>query len=172
MNTQWRRRRRELIEAPPRRQATDDSFATAILMLLTGALLTVTTGLWVMLQLEQLGPSVGGIIVFKRDAAAIERWAVTATLADPSQVGWPQADGGRRCSLSPAVMAARGGSLVIEARRLSRPPAYRVHWSGGRTDSGSADCGTSADLILTRTELMRLANVAGGFNSGIRLIGP
>ena len=69
-------------------------------------------------------------------------------------------------------MAVRGGSLVVEARRLSRPPVYRVHWAGGTTDGGTDDCGTSADLVLERTELMRLANVAGGFNSGLRLIGP
>ena len=69
-------------------------------------------------------------------------------------------------------MAVRGGSLVVEARRLSRPPVYSVHWAGGNTDGGTDDCGTSADLVLERTELMRLANVAGGFNSGLRLIGP
>ena len=28
------------------------------------------------------------------------------------------------------------------------------------------------DLVLERTELMRLANVAGGFEQGFRLIGP
>ena len=45
---------------------------------------------------------------------------------------------------------------------------YRVHWAGGRTELGAHDCGPAADLVLERAELMRLANVAGGF----RLIGP
>ena len=69
-------------------------------------------------------------------------------------------------------MAVHGGSLVIEARRLTRPPVYRVHWAGGPTDMGSTDCGTITDIMLERTDLMRLANVAGGFSSGLRLIGP
>jgi hypothetical protein len=69
-------------------------------------------------------------------------------------------------------MAVHGGSLVVEARRLSRPPVFRVHWTGGHTDGGPGDCGTTVDLVLERTELMRLANVAGGFSSGLRLIGP
>ena len=125
-----------------------------------------------MVELEQFGPSVGGIIVFKPDNAATERWSVTASIIEPAEVGLPGKTSGRHCSLSPNVMAVRGGSLVVEARRLSRPPVYRVHWAGGHTDAALGDCGTTADLVLERTELMRLANVAGGFNSGLRLIGP
>jgi hypothetical protein len=171
MNTQRHRRRRDIV-GRPRRQDADGSFTTAILMLVVGALLTVTAGLWLMQVLEQFGPSVGGIIRFRPDTAAAEQWSVIATVVEPARLGWSREIGGRRCTLSPGVMALRGGSFVIEARRLSRPPVYRVHWAGGRTDAGSDDCGTSSDLVLERTELMRLANVAGGFSSGLRLIGP
>jgi len=171
MNTQWHRRRRALLEHPAQ-QGADASLLTPILMLVAGALLTVTSGLWVMLQLEQFGPSVGGIIVFKPAVTATDRWSVRVSTIEPAHVVLPAATGTRTCSLSPSMMGARGGSLVIEARRLSRPPLYRVHWSGGPTDEPAMDCGTNADLLLTRTELMRLANVAGGFNGGIRLIGP
>ena len=125
-----------------------------------------------MVELEQFGPAIGGIIVFRPDIAATERWSVSATIAEPARLGLPGEAIGRHCVLSPNVMAVRGGSLVVEARRLSRPPVYRVHWAGGHTDNAPADCGTTADLVLERTELMRLANVAGGFNSGLRLIGP
>jgi hypothetical protein len=170
MNTPWRRRRREAL-GRPRRQDTDAPFASAMLALVAGALLTVTAGLWAMQELEQFGPAVGGIIVFKPDAAATERWSVAAALVEQVGNGVPSATA-RHCILSPGVMADRGGSLVIEARRLSRPPVFSVHWAGGHTGTGAADCGTIADLVLERTELMRLANVAGGFSSGLRLIGP
>ena len=161
MNTQRHRRRRDIV-GRPRRERVDDSFMTAILTLVVGALLTVTAGLWLMRELEQFGPSVGGIIRFRPDTAATERWSVTATVVEPARHLLSGEIGGRHCTLSPGVMALRGGSFVIEARRLSRPPVYRVHWAGSRTDAGANDCGTSSDLVLERTELMRLANVAGG----------
>jgi hypothetical protein len=166
----WRRRRDTA--GRPLRQNADPALGTVILTLAAGALLTVTTGLAAMVELEQFGPAIGGIIVFRPDIAATERWSVSATIAEPARLGLPGEAIGRHCVLSPNVMAVRGGSLVVEARRLSRPPVYRVHWAGGHTDSSLGDCGTAADLVLERTELMRLANVAGGFNSGLRLIGP
>jgi hypothetical protein len=155
-----------------RRKSADASLATAVLTLVAAALLTITTGFWVMLQQEQFGPSVGDIIVFKPDPNPTERWSVHAAAADPTIPGFLATLTPRHCVLSPSVMAINGGSLVIEARRMSRPPVFRVYWSGGHTDAASSDCGTTADLELERTELMRLANVAGGFTSGLRLIGP
>ena len=143
-----------------------------VLALVTGALLTVTTGLAAMVGLEQFGPSIGAIVVFKPDMTGTERWSVNAAVVAPARAGLPEQLQGRRCSLSPGVMAGHGGSLVVEARLMSRPPLYRVHWAGGHTDVAGADCGTAADLVLERTELMRLANMAGGFTSGLRLIGP
>jgi hypothetical protein len=171
MNAHWRRRRRD-VTGRPRRQSADASLGTVILTLTAGALLTLTTSLAAMVELEQFGPSVGGIIVFKPDTAATERWSVNAALVESVRVGLPGDVNARHCVLSPGVMAVHGGSLVVEARRLSRPPVYRVHWAGGHTDGTAGDCGTAADLMLERTELMRLANVAGGFNTGLRLIGP
>jgi hypothetical protein len=171
MNTQWRRRRRGIV-GRPRRDATDLSFGAAVLTLAAGALLVLTTGLWVMLELEQLGPSVGGIIVFRPDPVATERWTLNATIAVPAAARVTGRDAAEHCVLNPLVMAGHGGSLIIEARLLSRPPEYRVHWSGGHTDTGSHDCGITADLVLARTDLMRLANVAGGLRDGMTLIGP
>ncbi len=137
-----------------------------------GALLTVTIGLWCMRQLEEFGPTIGGMIVYRPDPIASERWVVHAVRLERGFIGWPQNDDVRHCILSPGVMAKAGGSLVIEARRMSRPPAFQLHWAGGRTDIGSGDCGSAADLLLERTDVMRLANAAGGFSGGLRLIGP
>jgi hypothetical protein len=143
-----------------------------ILGLVAGALLVVTTGLAAMAELERFGPGVGGIVAFRPDPAATEHWSVQAAVVSPSRPGLPSDPPLRSCTLNPGLMAVHGGSLVIEARRLGRPPTYRVHWAGGHTGLGPADCGTDVDLVLERTELMRLANVAGGFTAGIRLIGP
>ena len=59
-------------------------------------------------------------------------------------------------------MTATGGSFVIEAKEMTRPPSYRVHWSGSRTDLGDGDCGRAADLGLSLVSLRALATVAGG----------
>ena len=171
MNTHRWRRRRDVI-GRPRRQSADNSFLAAILMLIAGALLTVTTGIWAMQELEQFGPSVGSVIVFKPDKAASEQWSVDGAIVDSVRAGLTDAFHDRHCVLSPSVMAREGGSFVIEARRLSTPPLYRVHWAGGHTSSTPGDCGMQADLVLERSGLMRLANMAGGFRDGLRLIGP
>src|SRR5215470_2231036 len=113
MNTQWRRWRRGLAERP-RRHSAEASLTAAVLTLVAGALVTLVTGLWVIQALEQFGPSVGGMIVFKPDTAATERWSVTANVVEVTSRGVPTASD-RRCVLSPRVMAERGGSLVIEA---------------------------------------------------------
>jgi hypothetical protein len=156
------RRRRAQI-GRPRRQRVDDTLWTLVLTLIAGALLTLTTAMSAFSELEQLGPSIGNIIVFRPLPNVTEWWHIEAKLADHP---------GRTCILSPAVMAMTGGSLIIEARKLSSPPVYRVHWAGKHTGLGTADCGVSADLILSRSELMRLADVSGGFNSNLRMVGP
>ena len=143
-----------------------------MLLLLAAALLAVTSGLAAVAQLQQFGPSIGVIVVFKPDSARMERWSVNVAIAEPTPRVWSGEVGTRRCSLSPSIMTAQGGSLAVEAQQLSRPPVYRAHWAGGHTDIGASDCGTTVDLVLKRVELMRLANVAGGFSGGLRLIGP
>ena len=80
MNAHWRKRRRD-VAVRPQRQSDETSLGTAVLTLVAGALMTVTTGLAVMFELEQFGPAVGGIIVFKPDTAATERWSVKAAVA-------------------------------------------------------------------------------------------
>jgi len=78
----------------------------------------------------------------------------------------------RACILRPSAMAEGGGSLIVEARRMSSPPVYHVHWVGLRTSEGSDDCGKEADLVLSRTDLQKLANTAGGYGASPKSIGP
>jgi len=156
-----RRRRAQL--GRPRRQRVDDELWTLLLTLIAGALLTLATGLCVFSELEQFGPSIGNIITFRAMPDATEWWHLEAKLTDHP---------GQTCVLSPAVMGTTGGSLIIEARLLSSPPIYYVHWAGTHTGRGRTDCGASADIILSRSDLMRLADVAGGFNTNLRMVGP
>ena len=97
-----------------------------------------------------LAPGVGDILVFKKGGRMPTDWDFTATNADAIA-----------CSLRPDVMTKYGGSLVVE-RRLDDASAYHVHWAGGPTAEGVTNCGSSADLLVGRTELQLLANAVGG----------
>jgi hypothetical protein len=70
---------------------------------------------------------------------------------------------GRTCLLSSDVMAKGGGSLLIVARGTGMAPDYVVHWAGQRTSLGPNDCGASADLTISKQDLLSLAGIAGGF---------
>lgn len=150
----------------------EGTLRTLVLTMVAGALMTACLGMCAFSELERFGPAIGGIIVFKPASSGTERWQISAAVTDGAAVDRMDAATGRNCVLQPAVMASGGGSLVIEAKRLSVPPLYRVHWSGGRTSDGAGDCGKHADLLLSRTDVMRLSNVAGGFGVGARIIGP
>jgi hypothetical protein len=167
MNIHRRRREHEHLGRPRRHRVDDDTW-TMVLMLISGVLLALTTGLCAFSALEQLGPTVGNIIVFRSSASGTDWWQIKATTAGV----WPKDAAARSCSLSPSIMGADGGSLIVEERQLSSPPVYRVHWAGKHTSNGVTDCGAAADLELSRSELMRLADVAGGFNNNLRMVGP
>lgn len=142
------------------------------LTLVATILITACVGGTFVQHLEQFGPQVGAIVVFKPGTQRMDLWHISASTggnvsADPTSVAVPRA-----CTLSPSAMARDGGSLVVEARRMTSPPIYRVHWAGLRTSDGSGDCGKEADLILSRTGLQKLANTAGGYGAGAKLIGP
>jgi hypothetical protein len=79
--------------------------------------------------------------------------------------------GSAGCILNPNVMAADGGSLVVESRQETSPPLYGLHWAGGHTANGAADCGQAADVTVTRVDLQKLANSAGGFGIGNKGVG-
>jgi hypothetical protein len=126
----------------------------ALAIMVTGCLST-----FLVLQLDELRPKVGDIVAFKPGSQDPDVWQtiIPATLA--SATGSPVGE----CSLDPDVMAESGGSLVVEGLRDGPSLRYLVHWAGSKTTRTTTNCGGSADLLLSRTNLQRLANAAGGF---------
>ena len=152
-------------------RTSDATWAPALTLVAT-VLLTACLGAMSIMELEQFGPQVGAVVVFKPGAERMDLWHISASAGDDISPG-PMGDAiTRACTLAPSAMAEGGGSLVVEARRMSSPPIYRVHWAGLRTSDGSGDCGKAADLVLSRTDLQKLANTVGGFGVGPRLLGP
>jgi hypothetical protein len=125
---------------------------TALMASLVAALLAGGVGMVATATTLDLGPKVGDILVFRPGARLPNDWDFTVARRDAPQDA---------CSLRPEVMAARGGSLVVE-ERMARPHSFLVHWAGGPTSLGAADCGTSADLVVPGTDLQLLSNAVGG----------
>ena len=100
----------------------------------------------------EIGPRVGDILVFRRGAYMPPDWEFTVvTTAVPAVT----------CSLRPNIMVAEGGSLVVEQRHQN-PRTFQVHWAGMHTSTGASDCGASAELIVSKSDLQLLSNVVGG----------
>ena len=99
-----------------------------------------------------LGPRVGDILVFHRGARMPADWEFTAATAAAAPT---------TCTLRPDVMAAEGGSLVVE-QSFDSPRSFQVHWAGARTSQGNSDCGSSAELMLPEGDLQLLSNAVGG----------
>jgi hypothetical protein len=138
--------------------AGEDLGPFGILTYVLASGLCLTTCLLSFSEMSQVGPAVGEIVTFDpRDGP--KHWDQPGIQADLLSAAEPR----RSCVLMPSVMASAGGSFVIEAKQMSHPPVFLVHWSGLRTDRGARDCGQSADLTLPLTQLRALANVAGGF---------
>lgn len=138
-------------------QREDSALWTVVAFGLT-ALLTIGVAAVKIAQSIEIGPNVGDIISF--------RPGTQIGYAQQTDIAAPVA--GRRganCILSPAVMGLDGGSLVVEEKQAAHPPAYRVHWAGSHTSHGTLDCGASADLTLSLSELLSLAEGVGGFGA-------
>jgi hypothetical protein len=120
--------------------------------------LGVVVGLCLRLA-ERLEPMVGDIADFSLPHASQDVLAVDVTAK--------QAD--RTCVLESDVMVRDGGSLVIVAREPSSDGSYLIHWAGSHTSSGASDCGSSADLLVSKRDLLGLAGTVGGF--GVHLGG-
>jgi hypothetical protein len=129
----------------------------AVAIMVTGCLSTLMA-----LELDAFRPKVGDVVVFRPGSQDTDTWQVDVPA---TEVVSPTVSTGR-CTLNPNVMATEGGSLVVEARRETSPPLYRLHWAGGHTAGGAADCGDAADVTVTRVDLQKLANSAGGFGIG------
>ncbi len=126
-------------------------------IMVTGCLST-----FLVLQLDEFRPKVGDIVAFKAGSQDTDMWQMSILATEVSSSGAPIAE----CSLDPNVMATNGGSLIVEGRQDEPALQYRVHWAGSETARSSGNCGGSANLLVTRTDLQRLANAAGGFGVG------
>jgi hypothetical protein len=134
----------------------EDSAVWTVVAFGLAALLTIGVAAVKIARSVEIGPHVGDIISFRPGAQI--------GYAEQTEIAAPVAgEHGFTCILSPVVMGLDGGSLVVEEKEASRPLMYRVHWAGSHTSRGRLDCGGSADLTLSLSELLSLAEGAGGF---------
>ena len=129
----------------------------AMAIMVTGCLST-----FMVLQLDEFRPKIGDIVTFKPGSEDTDMWQMTIPGTLVSATGSPLA----ACSLDPNVMADKGGSLIVEGRQDEPTLQYLIHWAGSETARTPGNCGTSANLLVSRTDLQRLANSAGGFGVG------
>jgi hypothetical protein len=129
--------------------------ATAIMV--AGCLST-----FLVLELDEFRPKIGDIVVFRPASQDSDMWQVSVPATSVHAFSEPVTE----CSLEPNVMATNGGSLVVEGLQDEPSLRYRIHWAGSETAHADRDCGASANLLISRTDLQRLANAAGGFGIG------
>jgi hypothetical protein len=129
----------------------------AMAIMVTGCLST-----FLLLQLDEFRPKVGDIVAFRPGSQDADMWQMTIPATLVSTMGSPVG----ACSLDPNVMSEKGGSLVVEGREDVPSVQYRLHWAGSKTATTGGDCGGTANLLVNRTDLQRLANAAGGFGVG------
>jgi hypothetical protein len=131
-----------------------------VLTFVAMTLVCMATVIGVCLRLaERLEPVVGDIADFSVRHASQDVLPVNVTAKEAD----------RTCVLASDVMVRGGGSFVIVARQPASDGSYLIHWAGLHTSSGATDCGSSADLVVSKRELLELAGVAGGF--GVHLGG-
>ncbi len=121
-------------------------------------MLVVCVATVLLMNLEALRPKVGDLIVFRPTTQAQDMWQIQVQAYRPTALGRVA------CVLDPAVIVEHGGSLIVEARDDAHPDQqYRLHWAGMHSANGQGDCSGSAELTVSRTDLQKLANAAGGF---------
>jgi hypothetical protein len=129
----------------------------AMAIMVTGCLST-----FLVLQLDEFRPKVGDIVVFRPGSQDTDMWQMNIPATPVPATGRPAGE----CSLDPNAMAAGGGSLVVESRRTDPSLQYVVHWVGMQPSAKAGSCGSDVDVMVSRTDLQRLANAAGGFGIG------
>jgi hypothetical protein len=149
----------------PSRQDTSHGTGLAAWLPVIAAMAIMITGClstFLVLQLDEFRPKVGDIVAFKSGSQDADMWQMTIPATLVSAAGSSL----EACTLDPNAMAEHGGSLVVEGLQDQPPLQYRVHWAGSPTAKADGGCGASADLLVSRTDLQRLANAAGGFGVG------
>lgn len=130
---------------------------TALLGMAAVLLAGVVGTIGLIQQASELGPKVGDIVTFDpMDQMSRNMPALIAAIPADNTPGVA-------CALDVRVMHANGGSVVVEAREPGSSFGYRVHWSGVHSSNDAADCGATADLLVSLDDLEILAMAAGGF---------
>ncbi len=130
---------------------------TVLLSILAIALAGMAGTIGLIRSVSEFGPSVGDIVSF--DPLDSMSRDIHARLAAMPADGKP----GVACVLDVGAMHAGGGSVVIESRQLGTDLGYRVHWAGAQSSGDAADCGASADLLVSMEDIEVLAMAAGGY---------
>ena len=134
-------------------EARGGQLRTALIAGVIATLLASAAAVVAAARTIDLGPKVGDILVFRAGARLPADWEfAVVTASDQLPVG---------CKLQPVVMASAGGSLVVE-QRTNNSRTYLVHWAGQQTSEPASDCGATADLLVSRTDLQLLSNAVGG----------
>ena len=151
------------MKRPDQREQSGSSLAAWLPLLAAVAIMaTGCVSTFLVLELDEFRPKVGDIVVFRPGSQDTDTWQMEIPATVVPTVGTPTAT----CTLDPNVMAAHGGSLVVEGRQNEPVMQYQVHWGGVQTAKDKASCGPTANLLVSRTDLQRLANAAGGFGVG------
>jgi hypothetical protein len=132
--------------------ATPTAGTVLTFLAMTVVCMAIVIGMCVRLA-QALEPGVGDIAEFVPGRAAQDLLPVNVTAQD----------GGHSCVLASDVIARSGGSLVVVARQPIDGASYLIHWVGPHTSTGASDCGASADLVISKHDLLSLAGMAGGF---------
>src|SRR5689334_16645157 len=104
----------------------------AMAIMVTGCLST-----FLVLQLDEFRPKIGDMVVFKSGSQDADLWQMNIQATVMSPTGAPTG----ACMLDPNVMAADGGSLVVEARQIAPALQYLIHWAGAETSKLTSNCG-------------------------------
>jgi hypothetical protein len=125
-----------------------------ILLLAVVTLLAAVSGMASLArQAAEFGPGVGDIVTFRPGGPSLFDSAARLTADREGQAS---------CVLDLGLMQKSGGSLVVEQRGAATDRFYRAHWAGPRTSEDATNCGTEADLVLSRTDMAALALAASG----------
>lgn len=103
---------------------------------------------------EHLRPAVGDVILFD-PAKTVFRETESRIEVRPDTTSDVVS-----CVLDLRRMRQMKGSFIIEAIRPDPIFIYRVHWAGGPTSSAGANCGESADLLLSAVQITALKMAA------------
>ena len=149
-------------KASESQQCANDSKSSGLGTVLLGIVAIALAGMvgtiGLLQQVGELGPKVGDIVAFdplesiSRDMhARLDRHA-----------GQPPARR-RLCAGRPDHPRQRRQRGHRGARTGDAGFGYRVHWAGVRSSDDGANCGVSADLLMSLEDIEVLAMAAGGY---------